>query len=88
MEKNIIEKKDVLIRLKKIQGQVNGIYNMVEKDAPCKDVLVQIAAIRAAINKVGGMVIQNYATKCLNIEEAKTADNLEDLLSTFLMFLK
>jgi CsoR family transcriptional regulator, copper-sensing transcriptional repressor len=82
-------KKDISIRLRRIEGQVKGIEKMIENEACCRDVLVQIAAIRAAINKVGGMVLENYAKKCM-IEESESSDheNIEQLIQTLLMFLK
>lgn len=79
-------KKDIMVRLRRIEGQVKGVEKMIDNEACCKDILVQIAAIRAAINKVGGIVIENYAKSCMlkNVDD----ENIEELVSTFLMFLK
>ena len=55
------ENKDILNRLRRIEGQVRVIQGMVEKETCCTDVLVQISAIRSAINKVGVLMIENYA---------------------------
>jgi CsoR family transcriptional regulator, copper-sensing transcriptional repressor len=79
-------KKDIMVRLRRIEGQVKGIEKMVDNEACCKDVLVQIAAIRAAINKVGGLVMENYAKGCM-LKDAND-ENIEELIATFLMFLK
>ncbi len=82
-------KKDIYVRLRRIEGQVKGIQNMVEKDVCCKDMLVQIAAVRAAINKVGGLMLENYAINCMDLEETKeNNEKIESLVSTLLMFLK
>ncbi|MBU3208756.1 metal-sensitive transcriptional regulator [Clostridium algidicarnis] len=82
-------KKDIYVRLRRIEGQVKGIQNMVEKEACCKDMLVQIAAVRAAINKVGGLMLENYAINCMDLEETKeNNEKVENLVSTLLMFLK
>ncbi len=82
-------KKDIQVRLRRIEGQVKGIQNMVEKEACCKDMLVQIAAVRAAINKVGGLLLENYARNCMGIEENdENQEKIEQLVSTVLMFLK
>ncbi|MEF9953087.1 MAG: metal-sensitive transcriptional regulator, partial [Clostridium sp.] len=59
-------KKDIITRLRRIEGQVKGIQKMIENGSECTDVLVQIAAIRAAINKVGGVVLENYSTSCVH----------------------
>lgn len=62
-------RKDIMNRLRRIEGQVKGIQGMMEKNACCGDVLVQVAAIRSAINNVGGLIIENYAINCLGFEE-------------------
>ena len=87
--------KNIQVRLRKIEGQVKGIEKMITSEACCKDVLVQVAAARSAMNKVGGLVLERYTKNCLlhegsgsdeekNEEKAK----IEELVSTFLMFLK
>jgi DNA-binding FrmR family transcriptional regulator len=81
-------KKDIVVRLRRIEGQVKGIEKMIESEACCRDVLVQVAAIRAAINKVGGLMLENYAKSCM-IKDGKAEDeDIEKLISTLLMFLK
>ena len=41
------EKEQIINRLKRIEGQVRGIQNMIENDRYCVDILVQISAINA-----------------------------------------
>lgn len=82
-------KKDILLRLRRIEGQVKGIQGMIDKNTCCDEVLVQIAAIRAAINKVGGMILQNYAENCLELgEEKEEREKIEKLVNTINKFLK
>ena len=81
--------KDIQIRLRKIQGQVKGIEKMVSSEACCKNILVQVAAVRAAMNKVGGLVLERYTKNCLlNENDEIEKEKVEELVSTFLMFLK
>ena len=88
-EKSDALKKDMLVRLRRIEGQVKGIQNMVDKEVCCKDMLVQIAAVRAAINKVGGLMLENYARNCMGIEDTdENNKKIEQLVDTLLMFLK
>ena len=42
-------KHDLIVRLNRIEGQIRGIKNMVEKDAYCADILTQSSAASAAI---------------------------------------
>ncbi len=59
-------KKEILLRLKRIEGQLRGLQRMVEEDAPCQDILMQMAAATAALKKAGMVVIQTYMQECLN----------------------
>jgi len=92
IEKSINDElvKDIQVRLRKIEGQVKGIEKMVSSDACCKNILVQVAAVRAAMNSVGGLVLERYTKNCLlnGDDEACEKEKIEELVSTFLMFLK
>lgn len=79
-------KKDISLRLKKVEGQVKGIQKMVDSETCCKDVLVQIAAVRAAINKVGGLMLEDYALNCMNLDEED--EKIKQLIDTMVRFLK
>ena len=43
-----VSKEQLLARLRRVEGQVRGIQQMVETDRYCVDVLTQISAIQAA----------------------------------------
>ncbi|BDR63912.1 hypothetical protein K144313037_08490 [Clostridium tetani] len=89
MDNENLVKKDLQNRLKRIEGQVKGIQNMLERDAGCKEVLIQIAAIRAAINKVGSLILQNYAKGCfVQDAESMPEEKIDELISTLTMFMK
>ncbi len=68
MENLIPEKKreNILLRLRKIEGQIRGIHKMVEREAECAEILVQVAAVKSAIKRVGSLVIQNYLKNCVD----------------------
>ena len=44
------ERKKLIHRLNRIEGQIREIRGMVEKDAYCADILIQCAAVNAAVN--------------------------------------
>ncbi len=62
--------KDVINRLKRIGGHVQGVVRMVEQHKSCDEVLHQISAIRAAVSKVGQIIIDDHFEECImgNIE--------------------
>lgn len=59
------EYKDLMNRLKRIEGQVRGIQGMLEKDAYCADVLVQVAAVNAALNSFNKALLANHVRTCV-----------------------
>lgn len=48
--RNEEEKKKLINRLKKAEGQIRGIQKMVEEDAYCPDILIQVSALTGALN--------------------------------------
>ena len=81
--------KDIINRLKRIEGQVKGIQGMVDKNVWCDDILIQVLAVRSAINKVGGMIIENYANNCLQLDEnSKEYEGVKKLIKNINTFIK
>lgn len=71
---------NVLKRLAKIKGHIDGIYKMVEAASPCSEVIVQIVAVRAALNEVAKMILKDHASHCL-VDAAQGSDFEAQLLS-------
>ena len=59
------ERKKLINRLSRIEGQIRGIRAMVEKDAYCPDILVQSAAVNAAINSFNKDLIASHIRHCV-----------------------
>ncbi|MCM1565706.1 MAG: metal-sensitive transcriptional regulator [Dehalobacter sp. 4CP] len=78
---------DIMIRLKRIEGQVKGLQRMLDEEKCCSDILVQVAAVKAAINKVGIMIFEEHSRTCLKdaleTENDKALDDLIVLLNRF-----
>ena len=64
-ERSEKEYKDLINRLKRIEGQVRGIQGMLEKDAYCTDVLMQVAAVNAALNSFSKELLSNHLHTCV-----------------------
>lgn len=56
---------EVLLRLAKAAGQVQGISRMVSADRYCVDVLNQIAAAQKALDGVARIMARNYLERCV-----------------------
>ncbi|MFT5576645.1 MAG: DNA-binding FrmR family transcriptional regulator [Bermanella sp.] len=46
------KKQDMLLRLRRAEGQMRGIHRLVEEEADCEKVVQQMAAVRRALDKV------------------------------------
>jgi DNA-binding FrmR family transcriptional regulator len=57
-------RKDVVNRLRRIQGQVAGIVTMIEEGRDCDDVMVQVAAVSRAIDRAGFKIISAELQAC------------------------
>ncbi|AKX94474.1 metal-sensitive transcriptional regulator [Neomoorella thermoacetica] len=83
------QREDLLLRLRKIEGQVKGIHRMIEEDKYCVDILIQIAAVRAALKKVGSMIFEAHVRGCVRTAIVNQADKeiiseLIDVLNRFI----
>ncbi|MBQ3494730.1 MAG: metal-sensitive transcriptional regulator [Clostridia bacterium] len=52
-------KKNVLNRLSRLAGQINGVSRMLENDRSCDEVLVQLSAIDKSIKAVVSILLEN-----------------------------
>jgi CsoR family transcriptional regulator, copper-sensing transcriptional repressor len=57
-------KKQNLLRLKRIEGQVRGIQKMVEDERYCVDILGQINAVDQALRGVSRELVKNHLRHC------------------------
>ena len=57
--------KEVLDRLARAGGHLNGIRKMVEEGRDCSEVLVQIAAVRAALGGVSKVILREHVGHCI-----------------------
>lgn len=56
--------KNVLSRLRRIEGQIRGIQKMVEEGQDCEQVLIQAKAAQAALRAASGLILKNYLAEC------------------------
>jgi len=79
-------KADLRTRLRRIEGQVRGIQNMLDEERECRDIVTQIAAVTKAMEQVGFKMLASGLTHCLqNPEEsAATGYSIEEVEKMFL----
>ena len=85
------DKKKLMARLRRAEGQLKAVGRMVEDDKACVDTLVQIAAIQGALSKIGGLVLSEHIEPCVSeafvhgdADQRQTAiDDLMDVFSRY-----
>lgn len=84
------DKKKLLVRLRRIGGQVEAVGRMIEKDEYCVDILMQLSAATGALGKVGQIVLENHLKTCVQeaMTEGKKADREEKLQELVDLFRK
>ena len=65
------EKKELLKRLRRAEGQIRGIENMIEEDAYCPDILIQVSAVTSALNSFNKELMACHMRSCV-------ADDIRD----------
>ena len=86
-ERSEKEYKDLLNRLSRIEGQVRGIKNMVEKNAYCTDILMQVSAVSAALNSFNKVLLGNPIKGCVTQDILDGKEETVDELVTVLQKL-
>ena len=62
---NEAELKKLCNRLSRIEGQVRGLREMLEKDVYCTDILIQVSAVNAALNSFSKELLGEHLRTCV-----------------------
>ena len=78
-------------RLRRIEGQVQGIQRMVEEDKSCVDILLQLAAVQGAVEQVQKLLLGQHLEVCVAeaVRTPSTRDRqrkMDELLDVFSRF--
>ena len=81
------ERKALMNRLSRIEGQIRGIRGMLEKDAYCTDILMQASAVTAALNSFNKELLASHIRSCVAEDIRAGKDEVIDELVTTLQKL-
>lgn len=83
------ELKKLTNRLNRIEGQVRGLREMLQKDAYCTDVLVQVSAVGAALNSFSKELLAEHIRTCVT-DGIRAGDDqvVDELVSTLQKLMK
>jgi len=81
------ERKKIVNRLKRLEGQIRGLQTMIESGKECEAVLTQVMAAKSALNQVGMHIIGHSMKHCLIDDDNKTRDELiDEAIAVFLKY--
>lgn len=88
-ERSEEERKKLLNRLSRIEGQVRGLAGMIERDAYCTDVLTQSAAVTAALNAFNRDLLARHIRSCV-VRDLREGDEsvVDELVNTVQKLMK
>lgn len=74
--------RDLLVRLRRIEGQVRGLQRMIEEENECSQILNQVAAVRSALNRVGMIIFQHHSRECIlkAVDQGQT-ESIDEIVS-------
>ena len=77
MEINAVAASDIVKRLRRAEGQIRGVINMLETGRDCADVVTQLAAVSKALDRAGFKLIATGLQQCLEVQAAGGASDLD-----------
>lgn len=83
------EQQMLLNRLRRIEGQVRGLQNMLSQDAYCTDILTQISAVQSALNSFSRELLESHIRTCV-VDDIRSGDDevVTDLVRTIQKLLR
>ncbi|MGA2028621.1 MAG: metal-sensitive transcriptional regulator [Verrucomicrobiota bacterium] len=78
-----LEKRALVVRLRKIKGQIEAIEKMVDADTDCSDVLMQVVSARRALKSFSEELLESHMHECIEhaSSPAEGRANLRSLLT-------
>lgn len=62
------KEKQLVARLNRMTGQLQGIKRMLEDNRYCGDILIQVAAVESALQNFGYIILKDHLETCV-VEE-------------------
>ncbi len=83
-------KKNVLPRLRKIEGQIKGIHKMIEEERYCIDIINQVTPAQRALNQVKFKEMKHHIESCVTdaIKSDGSRPLVGELMETIYKFIR
>ena len=72
--------------LKRVEGQIRGIINMVNEEKYCVDILYQIKAAKSALVSIESKILENHIESCVK-NSLKNTNDVDEKVSELLKLI-
>ena len=80
-------KKNLINRLNRINGQVNGVKKMIEEDSYCNDILIQLSAIKNSVQSLSNDLLDSHLHTCItNDLQSGNLSAIDEVVNLFKKF--
>ena len=87
--RNESERRDLMNRLKRIEGQVRGLQRMLDEDAYCPEILTQASAVNSALNSFCRVLLTSHLRTCVSEDiRAGREDTVDELMDVLQKLMK
>lgn len=81
------ERRKIVNRLKRLEGQIRGLQSMIESGQDCDSVLTQVMAAKSALNQVGLHIVGHSMKRCMIDDGLKSRDDvIDEAIAVFLKY--
>ena len=85
--RSVETKKNLINRLNRINGQVNGVKKMIEEDSYCNDILIQLSAIKNSVQSLSNELLDSHLRTCITKGSQKgNLDAVDEVVNLFKKF--
>jgi DNA-binding FrmR family transcriptional regulator len=79
------DKKNLIHRLKIIEGQVRGLQNMIGEDVYCIDIITQTSAVKQGLSNIEDKLMEGHLGTCLvhQIQGGQTKKATKEMLKVY-----
>lgn len=83
------ERRDLMNRLKRIEGQVRGLQRMLKEDDYCPEILTQASAVNSALNSFCRVLLTSHLRHCVSEDiRAGREDTVDELMDVLQKLMK
>ena len=78
-------RKDVIARLRSVEGHLRAVARMVEDDKYCVDVMKQTMAVEKALERIDAVILEDHLATCVadSFRQGKSAQIVRELSDIF-----